>query len=182
MLVANLGCSPHFRQAGEVGFWGAGMSMADNDNPKQAAAQIKLGRWGSNRPVLPRGSNQALLLLLRVKRGLLYLYLLYQSLDPINCTLIVDPGRQTLVSLDLLVEFDAFFTHWYFPHSRVISIGCCLYDGEPAVLFRRFQIRPSPRASSWTCAYATPHHRTEIQVGLRRFVRDPAELTRPSAL
>lgn len=131
------------------------------DNPKQAAAQIKLGRWGSNRPVLPRGSNQALLLLLRVKRGLLYLYLLYQFLDPINCTLIVDPGRQALVSLDLLVEFDAFFTHWYFPHSRVISIGCCLYDGEPALLFQRFQIRPPLTASSSTYAYkySTPQIR-----------------------
>ena len=160
MLVANLGCSPHFRQAGEVGFWGAGMSMADK-SIIQNRPLLKLGRWGSNRPVLPRGSNQALLLLLRVKRGLLYLYLLYQFLDPINCTLIVDPGRQALVSLDLLVEFDAFFTHWYFPHSRVISIGCCLYDGEPALLFRRFQIRPPLTASSSTYAYkySTPQIR-----------------------
>jgi hypothetical protein len=46
-----------------------------------------------------------------VKGGLLRLHPLYQLLDPINRSLIGDPGGQGLVMLDLAVEFGTLFTH-----------------------------------------------------------------------
>jgi hypothetical protein len=53
----------------------------------------------------------ALLRLIRVKCSLLDLRLLYQFSDPTEQRLIRESGRQTMVMLDLLVEFDAPVTH-----------------------------------------------------------------------
>jgi hypothetical protein len=47
----------------------------------------------------------------RVKRSLLVLRPLYQFLDPIEQSLNGESGRQMLVMLDLVVEFDAPDTH-----------------------------------------------------------------------
>jgi hypothetical protein len=56
-------------------------------------------------------TEAALMILLRVKRGLLGLHPLYQFLDPIKEWLIRDAGRHDPVMFDLLIEFDALFTH-----------------------------------------------------------------------
>jgi hypothetical protein len=57
-------------------------------------------------------TEAALLRLLRVKRGLLSLHLLDQSLDPIKHCLVGDSGRHALVILDLLVDLNALLTHF----------------------------------------------------------------------
>jgi hypothetical protein len=56
-------------------------------------------------------TESALLLLLRMKRDLLSLHLLDQSLDSIKHCLIGDAGRHETVMLDLAVEFGALLTH-----------------------------------------------------------------------
>jgi hypothetical protein len=65
----------------------------------------------SNRATRRPPTEAALLILLRVKRGLLGLHPLYQFLDPIKDWLIRDAGRHAPVMFDLLIEFDALFTH-----------------------------------------------------------------------
>jgi hypothetical protein len=68
---------------------------------------------GANSKQATRGppTEAALMILLRVKRGLLGLHPLYQFLDPIKDWLIRDAGRHDPVMFDLLIELGALFTH-----------------------------------------------------------------------
>jgi hypothetical protein len=47
MFVMNLGCSPHFKQRGEVGFWRSCFSMP-HKMPRTPCGQVKKRRhyWG----------------------------------------------------------------------------------------------------------------------------------------
>jgi len=51
MFVMNLGCSPHFKQRGEVGFWRSCFSMPHR-MPGRPYRQVKKRRhyWGGYRP------------------------------------------------------------------------------------------------------------------------------------
>jgi hypothetical protein len=75
-------------------------------------------RCTSDRTAMVVSLEVALLRLIRVKCNLLDLRPLYQFSDPIKQNLIGESGRQTMVMLDLLVEFNAPVTHSISPFFR----------------------------------------------------------------
>jgi hypothetical protein len=124
---------------------------------------------GGDSGYMPGRSPTASLRLLWMKRQLLSLHPLNQSLDPINRWLICEPGRQETMVLDLAVKFDALVTHRALPLQPGTPKG-------PTVDRLQSQSRPVP----WRCGYSSdvpmaPVSRGPILYGAR-FTSDYATI------